>query len=118
MQAKQIDVTQLEHVRIRSAVGQMAGLAPIDFDRLMLEDEGALLVNVALEADCVLRGGCAHLLGLHSAVHVVAIAALDEAFVHPVVERHIELSLLLKMASVAELRLRFLQKEFARLRVV
>ena len=111
-------IAQLEHVRIRSSVSQVAGLASIHFDRLMLEDEWPLLVCVAFKTDGILRGICTHLLGLHCAVNIVAIAALDQAFVHPVVERHIELSLLLKMASIAELRLRFLQQELVRLRMV
>ena len=88
----------------------MAGLAALDFHGLVLEHERALLVGVALEADRVLRRGSAHLLGTYGAVHVVAIAALDQAFVDAVVERHVELSLLLKMAGVAELRLGFLSR--------
>src|SRR5580692_1336501 len=109
LQTKQVHIAQLEHMGIGSSVGQVAGLAPIDFDRLVLEDERPLLIGVTFETDGVLRGTRAHLLGLHRAVYVVAIAALDQAFVHPGVERHVELSLLLKMASVAELGLRFLQ---------
>jgi hypothetical protein len=118
LQAKQVHIAELEHMRIRSAVGQMAGLASIDFDWLVLEDEWSLLVGVTLETDGVLRGIRPHLLGLHSAVNVVAITALDQALVHPVVEGHVELSLLLKMASIAELRLGFLQQELVRHRVV
>jgi hypothetical protein len=103
---------------IGSSVGQVAGLAPIDFDWLVLEDERSLLIGVTLEADGVLRGIRTHLLGLHRAVYVVAIAALDQAFVHSMMEGHVELSLLLEMASVAELGLRFLEQKLARLRMV
>ncbi len=118
LQAKQVHVAQLEHVRIRSSVSQVAGLASIHFDRLMFEYERPLLVGVALEANSVLCGIRTHLLRLHSAVNVVAIAALDQAFIHAMMEGHVELGLLLEMASVAELGLRFPQQEFIRLRMV
>ncbi len=118
LQAKQVHVAQLEHVRIRSSVSQVTGLASIHFDRLVFEYEWPLLVGVTLEANSVLCGIRAHLLRFHSAVNIVAIAALDQAFVHPMMEGHVELGLLLEMASVAELRLRFLQQEFVRLRMV
>jgi hypothetical protein len=73
---------------------------------------------VTFETDGVLRGVRAHLLGLHGAVNVVAIAALDQAFIHPVVKGHVELSFLLKMTSVTELGLALLQQELVRLRVM
>ena len=56
LQAQQIDVAELQHVGIRSAVRQVARLATIDLDRRMLEDKRALLINVAFEADRILRG--------------------------------------------------------------
>ncbi len=49
---------------------------------------------------------------------IVAIAALDEPFVHAMVEGHGKLRLLLQMAAVAQLRLRLHQQEFLGLRVV
>ena len=84
---------------------EVAGLASIYLDGRMLVDKWALLVDVAFEADRILRGRSAHLLGTDGAVHVVAIAALDQPFVHPMMKRHLELSFLLKVASVAELGL-------------
>ena len=56
LQAKQVDVAELQHVRIRPAMRQVARLASIHLDRRMLEYERALLVDVALEADRILRG--------------------------------------------------------------
>ena len=47
---------------------------------------------------------------LKGAVHVVAVAALDEPFVHFVMERHIKLRLLVGMALVAERGLGGLQQ--------
>ena len=96
----------------------MAGLAPIHFDRLVFEYEWPLLVGVALEANSVLCGIRTHLLRFHSAVDVVAIAALDQAFVHPMMEGHVELGLLLEVAPITELGLRLLEQKLAGLRVV
>ena len=103
LQAEQVDVTELEHVGIRPAVRQMARLASINLYGSVLVDEWPLLVGVALEANRILGGGSAHLFGACCAVHVVAIAALDQSFIHPVMERHIKLSFLLKVAAVAQL---------------
>ena len=105
LQANEVDVAQLQHVGIRTTVDQVAGLAAVGLHGLMFEDERALLVGMALEADCVLGGGSADLFGPFGAVHVVAIAALHEAFIHAMMEGHFKLSFLLEMAGVAELGL-------------
>jgi hypothetical protein len=57
-------------------------------------------------------------MGPHSAVRIVAIGALDEAFIYSMVERHIELSFLRKMARVAKLGLSFYQQEFSSFRMM
>ena len=77
LQTEQVDVTELQHVGIRSTVRQMAGLASVDLDGHVFEHKWPLLVGVALEADCILRGRSPHLVGLYRSVNVVAIAALD-----------------------------------------
>jgi hypothetical protein len=118
LQTEKIDVAQLEHVRIGAAVGQMAGVATIGLDGLVLVDEWALLVGVTFEADSILRRGSPYLFGLHGAVDIMAIAALDQALIDAMMEGHFKLGFLLEVASVAELGLRFLQKELVRLRVV
>jgi len=51
-------------------------------------------------------------------VWIVAVRALDQAFVDAVVKGHLEFSLLRQMASVAKVRLRFGQQEFLRRGVV
>ena len=83
---------------IRSTVYQMAGLAAVDLYWLVFEHKRALLLRVTGEADHILRRRSPHLLRSHRPMHVVAIAALDQTFIHPVVERHIELSFLLEVA--------------------
>lgn len=94
LQAEQVDIAQFQHVRIRPAMHQVAGLTTIYLHRLVFEDEWPLLVGVALEANLVLARGRAHLVRLHGAMRVVTVGALDEPFVHPMMERHVELRLL------------------------
>lgn len=118
LQAKQVHVAELQHVWIRSSVCQVAGLAPINLDRRMLEDKWSLLVYVTFEADRILRGRSPYLLWPYRAMHVVAIAALDEPFVYSMVERHIELGFLLEMACVAKLGLCLYQQELRFFRVM
>ena len=118
LQAEQVDVAQFQHVRIWSAVHQMAGLATIHLYRLVFEYKRSLLVRVASEANRILTGRSANLMGPHCAVRVMAIGALDQAFIHSMVEWHIELSFLRKMARVAELGLGFHQQEFVCFRMM
>src|SRR5690348_5014559 len=96
----------------------MAGHAAFGLNRFMLEDEGAALVHVAGEADGVLGSGGAKLRLAESAMGIVAIGALHEAFVDAMVHGHIELGLVLEMAAIAELGLFFREKEFRVLGVV
>ena len=56
------------------------------------------------EADGILRGGGSHLLRPHRAVHVVAIAALDQPLIHAMVEGHIEFGLLLRDGTCSKAR--------------
>ena len=51
-------------------------------------------------------------------MHIVAIAALHQPFIHPMMERHVELGLLLEMTGVAKLGLGFYEQEFLGLRMV
>src|SRR5580700_7480467 len=96
----------------------MARLAAFHLHRLMLEHKRAPLVRVAREANCILRRGSTHLLRGYRSVRIVAVAALDQTFVHAVMKGHLELRLLLKMARIAKLGLGFYQQEFLGLGVV
>jgi hypothetical protein len=118
LQTQQVHVAQLQHVWIRSAMHQVAGLAAINFHRLMLEHKRSLLVCVAREADLILRRRGAHLLRPHRAVRIVAVRALHQALVHAVVERHVEFRLLRQVAGIAELGLGLHQHEIRVLPVV
>ena len=111
LEAEQIDGAQTEHVRVWSAVRDVAGLAALRLDGIVLENERALLIRVALKADGVLLRGCAHLMRLDGAVRVVAIGAVDKPFVHAMVKGHFELGFLGLVASDAELGLGFCQQK-------
>lgn len=84
----------------------------------MLVDKRTLLVGVTFEADRILRGRSSYLLGTDRTVYVVAIAALNQSFVHSVMKWHFELGFLLKVAPVAELGLSLYQQELRLGRVV
>jgi hypothetical protein len=118
LQAQQVYVAHLQHVRIRAPMRHVAGLASIHLHYFMLEYKRSLLVGVAFEADRILRRRVPYLLGFHRPVHVVAVAADQQAFVDAMVKGHFELRLLLQVAPVAEFRLGFHQQEFLGLRVV
>jgi hypothetical protein len=96
----------------------MAGRAALDFYRLVLVNEGAVLIHVTLETHRILRRAHTNLLGPLGPMWIMAIRALDESFVNAMVERHVELGPLLKVAGIAEFGLRFDQQEFLGLRVV
>ncbi len=96
----------------------MAGFAALNLHHLVLEYERTSLIGVARVAHRVLRCGCPHLLCPNRAVRIVAVAALDQTLVHPVMERHRELRLFLQVARVTKLRLRLHQQEFRILRVM
>jgi hypothetical protein len=51
LQALQVDVAVLQHVRVRASVRDMAGCASFNFHGSVLEHEWALLILVALETD-------------------------------------------------------------------
>lgn len=70
----------------------------------MLVNERAALVRVALVANTILVLSSAKLLLSSAAVHVVTIRALHQAFLHPMVERLVEVALDVLMAAVAEVR--------------
>jgi len=118
LQAEQVDVADPQHVRIGAAVGNMAGRASFDFHRLVLEDEWSLLIGMAREADSILRRRGPDLFRSDGAVHVVTIRTLNQTFIHAMVEGHLELGLLLQVAGVTKLRLRFHQQKFFGLRMV
>jgi len=110
--AERGDGRHVQQAGVLGTVRSVASQAPLGLDRDVFIDERPARLGVALGADRVLVGRGLHVVGPEGAVHVVAIAAHDQAFVHLVVERHIERRLSVGVALEAELRLRSLQQIF------
>ena len=110
--AERVDGRHVQQPRVLGTVGSVATQTPLGLDRGVFIDERPARLGVAPGADHVLVRRGLHVVGSEGAVHVVAIAALDQAFVHLVVERHIECRLCIGMALEAERRLRSLQQLF------
>lgn len=88
LQAEQIHIADLQHVRVWAAVDHVAGRAAIHLHGRMLVYKRALFVDMAFEADRILSGSHPHLLGTLGAVWIMAVRALDQALVDAVVEGH------------------------------
>jgi hypothetical protein len=84
---------------------RVATTAALSLDRYMFKNEWSLFVGVALHTNRVSTRHGSHLAESGGAVGVVAIAALDKAFVHPMVIRLRKVGLRGCMTSVAETRL-------------
>jgi len=110
--AERIDGRHVQQSGVLGAVRSVAPEASLGLDRDVFIDERPARLGMALGADCVLVGRGLHVVGLEGAVHVVAIAARDQAFDYLVMERHIERRLRVGVALEAERRLRSPQQLF------
>src|ERR1700683_802052 len=110
--AERVDGRHVQKAGVLGTVRSMASQTPLGLDRDVFIDERPARLGVALGADRVLVGRGLQVVGSEGAVHVVAIAARDQAFVHLVVERHIERRFSVGVALEAERRLRNLQQVF------
>lgn len=120
LQAQEIHVAVLQHVRIGAPMRNVAGGTTLDFDGGVRENERPLLIGVAFEAAIVAGVAGADLtdemIGLpvsRRSVLVMAISAFNQSLVHTMTKRHIELGALLQVASVTKLRLVLNEKLFA-----
>ncbi len=109
---ERVDGRHVQQAGVLGTVRSVASQTPLGLDRDVFIDERPARLGVAPGADRVLVGRGLHVVGQEGAVHVVAIAARDQAFVHLVVERHIERRLSVGVALEAERRLRNLQQIF------
>lgn len=104
------------------SVRRMAGLAAIHSHGRVLEEKGPAVLSVAFEAGLLVRRGVfyhprprSHSPGRRGrAVRIVAICALDNAFIHSMLEGHVELRAHGSMAVVTEIRLCFGEQELGR----
>src|SRR5450432_1075290 len=103
--AQQIHLILLQHALIGGTVRGMACLATLDL-RLMLINERALLVGMALVADLVLACDSAQLVAFKSTMGIVAVAALHQPFIYTMVKRTCELCAHIHVTAVAKLRRR------------
>ena len=110
--AERVDGRHVQQAGVLGTVRRMASQTPLGLDRDVFKDERPARLGVALGADRVLVGRGLQVVGSEGAVHVVAIAARDQAFVHLVVERHIERRLSVGVALEAERGLGSLQQTF------
>ena len=92
---------------------RVADRATLHLDGFMFIHEGSGFVGVAFETNQILRGRGPQLPCQESAMRVVAVRALHQTFVDPVMEGPGELLLLVEVAAVAEGRLACLQEELA-----
>src|SRR3954462_10034346 len=99
----------------------MAGFASLALHRRMLEDERSALVGVTAQAGLLIgvllehagpRSGARR--RSERAVRIVAIRALHESLVHPVLDRHVELRANIGMTGVTKIHLLLGQKELWR----
>lgn len=110
LEAHAVHVVTNKQTRIRRPVREMARGAALGLDRWMLVDERARRLDVALGADGILRRADSDEIRLKGAVRVVAISALDQAFVDPVMERLCKSRLYVGMALIAESWLAMLEQ--------
>jgi hypothetical protein len=105
LQTKHVHEVHVEKSRIGGTVRCMATAAAFSLHRNMFVDEGPLLVDMALVADCVATGEGPHLTQSGCPMRIMAVIALHQPFIHSVVIRFGKVCLGRSMASVAQLRL-------------
>ena len=111
-EAKEVDVVDLKQTRVGGTVRRVARQTTfVGLHWSVFEDEGSHGVGVALGAHRELTGRGTHLVAEFSSVRVMAVTALYESHIDAVTVRSGELGLLCRMASKAQLRLRFRQHE-------
>ena len=110
--AERVDGRHVQQAGVLGTVRSVASQTSLGLDRDVFIDERPARLGVALGADRVLVGRGLHVVSSEGAVHVVAIAAHDQALVHLVVERHIDRRLSVGVALEAERWLRSLQQIF------
>ena len=103
LETKKIDLVDHQQTWIDRAMGLVTGTATLSLHGRMFEYPRPLKISVALVADSVLFLRNAHGARHRTAVHVVAIGALEQALVDAVTEWFAEVGLLLCVAGVTEL---------------
>ena len=105
LQTEQVDEAYPQHAWIGRAVWHMTAATSFGLDRHVLVYEGALLVGMALVANGIAAGKSAHLAQNGCPVGVVAVAALDQTFLDPVMIGLGEICLYRSVTAIAQRRL-------------
>ena len=100
--AQGVDRGHIQQPGVLRAMRSVAGQAALRLDRGVLVHEWPAVLHVALGADRILIGRGPDVVVPKGAVNIMAVAALDQAFVHLVVEGHIECRLHIGVALIAE----------------
>ena len=109
--AQRVDIRHIQQPRVLRAVRGVASQASLRLHRCMLINERPARLRVALGADRILIGRGLQVVVSEGAVRIVAVRASHEAFIHLVVEGHIEGRLDVCVTSEAKHRLFGLEQD-------
>jgi len=109
--AQRVDIRHVQQPRVLRAMRGVAPQAPLRLHRGMLVDERPTRLRVALGADRILIGRGLQVVVSEGAVRIVAVRTFHEAFIHSVVEGHIERRLDVCVALEAKGRLFGLEQD-------
>lgn len=113
-QADRVDFGPIQHVRIRSAVREVACRTTFGLDHCVFIHKWSGHFGMALRADYVLMRGIPRKLLSKCSVRLVAVRAQDQSFFYLVAGGHGELRLDVAVALKAELRLSDREQMFRR----
>ena len=117
-ETKRKDLRTLEQAGVHTAVREVATAAAIDTNSGMFKNEGPAFIDMAFEARLLILQAVCHHAGPRThfpgwsvgTVRVVAIRALHESFIDPMLDRHGKLRPDVGMAAITEISLRLGQK--------
>jgi len=118
LQAQEIDLTDTQETRIVRPVWSVATGASFGLYGYVFIYKRSLLVGVTFQANVISTGKSPDLSQGGCAVNVVAVAAVDEAFIHAVVVGLGEICFGRSVTSIAEIGLGSGQQVFRFLRIV
>lgn len=103
LQAQQVHLAHTQVTRIARSVRRVATAATLGLHWHVFIDKWTSFIRVTLGADSIPAGQGPYLPESRCSVHVVAVTALDKAFVDPMVVRFGEVSLRGGVTAVAQL---------------
>jgi hypothetical protein len=110
LDTQRIDVRNVQQSGVLRAVRGVARKTALSLNRRMFKGKGTAYLRVALHADHALIGRGSKVIHTEGAVNVVTIAALDQPFIHLVMEWHRKRGLHICVAGVTKQGLGNLQQ--------